>query len=142
MQSALAVKKGSPAPTATGVALAPAVAGSRHGLQRQPPLGQSPSLPLGQSLSLPSGCFPSQSASGHSTPGSRIGAQVRSRPTGLPLPRKASPAGPVGRVVGKQAASLKGKGSDLSVTEMMQWLDSKLGQSITAGSVKPPVASG
>lgn len=42
----------------------------------------------------------------------------------------------MGRTVGKQA-SLKGKGSDLSVIEMMQWLDSKLGQSAAAGSTKP-----
>ena len=47
----------------------------------------------------------------------------------------------MGRVVGKQAASQKSKGSDLSVTEMMQWLDSKLGRP-TAAVVKPPAASG
>lgn len=42
----------------------------------------------------------------------------------------------MGKVVGKQA-SLKGRGSDLSVTEMMQWLDSKLGQSAVAVPAKP-----
>lgn len=142
VQSSLAAKEGSPAPRATGVTVPLAVAGNRHGLERQSPSDQSPSLPLSQSLLLPSGRFPSQTASGHSTPGSRTSAQARSRPTGLPLARKASPAGPMGRVVGKQGASQKGKGSDLSVTEMMQWLDSKLGQPTAAGLVKPPAVSG
>ena len=31
--------------------------------------------------------------------------------------------------VGKSTVIQRGKGSELSVTEMMQWLDSKLGQS-------------
>lgn len=134
VQSSLAAKKGKPAPTATGVTLPLAVAGNRHGLERQCPSGQSPSLPSGR--------FPSQPASANSMPGSRVSAQARSRPTGLPLPTKASPAGPMGRVVGKQAASQKGKGSDLSVTEMMQWLDSKLGQPTAAPVTSPAAASG
>ena len=59
--------------------------------------------------------------------------QGRSRPTGLPLPRKASTAGPIAKPVGKPALKQAGQGPELSVTEMMQWLDSKLGQScITA----------
>lgn len=122
------MKKGIPATTAVGVTPPLAVADSKHASTKQISVGQSPSLPLSRS--------PSPPAAALSTSGSRVGGQARSKPTGLPLPRKASPAGPMGRVVGKQA-SLKGRGSDLSVTEMMQWLDSKLGQSAVAVPAKP-----
>lgn len=126
----VARKGNSPAPTAVGVVLPLAVADGRQSLSRQLPMGQ-----LGQS--------PSQAATAASSIGSRSSSssnQARSRPTGLPLARKASHAEPMGKSVGnsvgkpvckpvgRQAASQKGKGSDMSVTEMMQWLDRKLGQ--------------
>jgi hypothetical protein len=61
----------------------------------------------------------------------RTGNQTRSRPTGLPLARKGSSAGlkPVGKV--PAGGQVKGpEGTQLSVTEMMQWLDSKLAQAV------------
>ncbi len=56
---------------------------------------------------------------------SRTSSQTRSRPSGLPLARKGSSAG--FKAPGKLPAG-QGRSSELSVTEMMQWLDSKLAQ--------------
>ena len=61
----------------------------------------------------------------------RTSTQTRSRPIGLPLARKGSSAGlkPVGKL--PAGAHLKGpEGAQLSVSEMMQWLDSKLAQAL------------
>ena len=60
----------------------------------------------------------------------RTSSQTRSRPTGLPLARKGSSAGvkPLGKLL---AGQVKGpEGTQLSVTEMMQLLDSKLAQAV------------
>jgi len=60
----------------------------------------------------------------------RTSSQTRSKPTGLPLAGKGSSAGlkPVGKLPAGQG---KGpEGTQLSVTEMMQWLDSKLAQAV------------
>ena len=72
---------------------------------------------------LPSLQLPSKAAPALSVTGS-VSGQARSRPTGLPLARKGSAAGqkPVGSLVPDRQA----KGTEMSVSEMMQWLDSKL----------------
>ena len=70
----------------------------------------------------------------------RTSSQTRSRPTGLPLARKGSSAGlkPVGKL--PAGGQVKGpEGTQLSVSEMMQWLDSKLAQAVPKqASVLPP----
>jgi len=69
----------------------------------------------------------------------RTGSQTKSRPIGLPLARK---GGITGKPVGKlpTGGQVKGPGgTQLSVTEMMQWLDSKLAQAVPKQApVLPP----
>ncbi|KAL0034356.1 hypothetical protein WJX77_010926 [Trebouxia sp. C0004] len=87
---------------------------------------------------LPSAHPMSKAASAPGVMG-RTSSQTRSRPTGLPLARKGSSAGskPVGKL---PAGQVKGpEGTQLSVTEMMQWLDSKLAQA--APKQAPTLAS-
>lgn len=69
----------------------------------------------------------------------RTGSQTKSRPIGLPLARKGSITGkPVGKL--PTGGQVKGPGgTQLSVTEMMQWLDSKLAQAVPKQApVLPP----
>ena len=96
--------------------------------------GIPPMLPNSQGLlqnQLPSTQTLSKAASAPGVIG-RIISQTRSKPTGLPLARKGSGIG--SKAVGKLPAG-HGKGSDLSVSEMMQWLDSKLAQAMPAQPV-------
>ncbi len=73
----------------------------------------------------------------------RTSSQTRSRPIGLPLARKGS--GAVLKPVGKlpTGGQVKGpEGNLLSVTEMMQWLDSKLVQAVPTQAptlASPPI---
>lgn len=86
---------------------------------------------------LPSLQLPLKAAPALSVTGSSSG-QIKSRPTGLPLARKGSTAGlkPISSLVPVR----QGKGSEMSVSEMMQWLDSKLAQAVptqAATTVQP-----
>ena len=67
-------------------------------------------LPTAQPLSKPLSAEP-------------MGSSAKGRPIGLPLPGKASSAN-----VTAESKTVAGQGrkAELSVTEMMQWLDSKL----------------
>ena len=81
--------------------------------------------------------FPSMVASAPGAMG-RVSSQTRFRPTGLPLARKGSTAGlkPAGNV----GSARQGNGTEMSVSEMMQWLDSKLAQAVptqAANTVAP-----
>ena len=59
-----------------------------------------------------------------------MGSQTKSRPSGLPLARKGSSAG--FKATGSKLLAPQGKASELSVIDMMQWLDSKLAMAPTA----------
>ncbi|DBA65736.1 TPA: hypothetical protein ACH3X2_002777 [Trebouxia sp. C0005] len=109
------------------------------------PTGSPPAVPpiapknnkISTQRQLPSASPLSKAASAPGLIG-RTGSQTRSRPTGLPLARKGSSAGlkPAGKLPAGQA---KGpEGTELSVSEMIQWLDSKLAQAVPKQSLMLP----